>query len=56
MTAEDVDAKFSDLVGMRAGEAKAKELAHALKNLEEASNVADVMTQLELPQAHIEDF
>ena len=28
MTAEDVDAKFSDLVGMRAGEAKAKELAH----------------------------
>jgi len=56
MTAEYVDAKFSDLVGMRAGEAKAKELAHALKNLEEASNVADVMTQLELPQAHIEDF
>ena len=56
MTEEDVDAKFSDLVGMRAGEAKPKELAQALKNLNTASNVAGVMTQLELPQAHIKDF
>ena len=56
MTADDVDAKFSDLVGMRAGEAKANELAQTLKNLDAASNVADVMTQLELPQAHIEEF
>ena len=56
MTEEDLDAKFSDLVGMRAGEAKAKELAQALKGLNTASDVAEVMTQLELPPAHIKDF
>jgi 2-methylcitrate dehydratase PrpD len=56
MTEEDVDAKFLDLVGMRAGEAKAQELAHALKGLDTVSNIAEVMTSLQLPEARIEDF
>ncbi len=56
MTEEDLDAKFSELVGMRAGEAKASELAGALKGMADAANVSDVMSQLEMPDARIEDF
>jgi 2-methylcitrate dehydratase PrpD len=56
MTKEDVDAKFHALVGMRAGEAKARELAQTLKGLDEVSNIAEVMTALQLPAAKIEDF
>jgi 2-methylcitrate dehydratase PrpD len=54
MTEEEVDAKFSYLVGLRAGEAKAKELARVLKRLDTVSNVADIMVQLELPEASID--
>jgi len=54
MTEEDLDVKFSHLVGLRAGEAKARELARVLKRLDTVSNVAGVMVQLELPQARIE--
>ena len=54
MTEEDLDAKFSYLVGLRAGEAKAEELARVLKRLDTVSNIAEVMAQLELPEAHIE--
>jgi hypothetical protein len=56
MTEEELDAKFSYLVGLRAGEAKAKELAQVLKQLDTVSNVADVMVQLELPEASIESL
>lgn len=56
MTEEDLDAKFADLVGMRAGEDKAQQLAEALKGLENAANVSDVMSLMELPEARIEDF
>ena len=54
MTEPDLDAKFSYLVGLRAGEAKAEELAGVLKQLDTVSNIADVMVQLELPEARIE--
>ncbi len=54
MSEEDLDAKFSYLVGLRAGNAKAEELAQVLKMLDAVSNIADVMVQLELPQTHIE--
>ncbi len=54
MTEEELDAKFSYLVGLRAGEAKAHELAGVLKRLDTASNVADVMAQLELPEASLD--
>jgi len=54
MTEEDLDAKFSHLVGLRAGEAKAEELARVLKRLDSVRNIADVMVQLELPEARIE--
>ena len=54
MTEEDLDAKFSHLVGLRAGEAKADELARVLKGLDTVSNIADVMVQLELPEASME--
>jgi len=53
MTEEDLDAKFSHLVGLRAGEAKAKELGQVLKKLETVSNMAEVIVQLELPEALI---
>ena len=56
MTEEDLDAKFADLVGMRAGEAKARELAVTLKGMDTVSNVAEIVRQLELPAAKIEDF
>ena len=56
MTEDDLDAKFADLVGMRAGEAKARELAVTLKGMDTVSNVAEVVRQLELPAAKIEDF
>ena len=56
MNASDVDDKFADLVGMRAGAARASELADALRNLESAGNVDQVMALCELPAAHIEDF
>jgi 2-methylcitrate dehydratase PrpD len=54
-TEEELDAKFSYLVGLRAGEAKAKELARVLKRLDTVSNVAEVMVQLELPEASIDE-
>jgi hypothetical protein len=54
MTEEEVDAKFLHLVGLRAGEAKAQELARIVKRLDTASNIADVMAQLELRQGRIE--
>jgi 2-methylcitrate dehydratase PrpD len=54
MTEDDLDAKFSHLVGLRAGEAKAKELSQVLKRLDTVSNVAEVMVQMELPEARIE--
>ena len=53
MTEEDLDAKFSYLVGLRAGETKAKELAQVLKRLDTVSDVAEVMVELELPEATI---
>ena len=53
MTEEELDAKFSYLVGLRAGETKAKELARVLKGLDRVTNIADVMVQLELPEALI---
>jgi 2-methylcitrate dehydratase PrpD len=56
MKEEDIDAKFHALVGMRAGEAKAQELAQALKGWDKVSNIAQVMTRLQLPAAKIEDF
>lgn len=55
MTEADLDAKFSYLVGLRAGESKAAGLAGVLKGLDKAPNVAEVMAQLELPPANIED-
>jgi 2-methylcitrate dehydratase PrpD len=54
MTEVEVDAKFLHLVGLRAGEAKAEELARIVKRLDTASNIADVMVQLELPEGRIE--
>jgi 2-methylcitrate dehydratase PrpD len=56
MTEEELDAKFSYLVGLRVGEAKAQELASVLKQLDTISNIADVMVQLELPEAHIDQI
>ena len=56
MTEEDLDAKFSYLVGLRAGQEKAAELAAVLKNVESATHVGSVMTQLQLPEARIEDL
>ena len=41
-------------MGLRVGEAKAQELASVLKQLDTISNIADVMVQLELPEAHID--
>ena len=54
MTEEEVDAKFLHLVGLRAGEAKAEELARIVKRLDTASNIADIMVQLELPEGDVE--
>ncbi len=55
MTEAELDAKFSYLVGLRAGEDKARDLAQVLKRLDTVSNVAEVMVQLELPEAHIDE-
>ena len=46
----------ADLVGMRAEEAKARELAGALKGMADVANVSEVMRRLEMPEARIEDF
>ena len=54
MNEADLDAKFSYLVGLRAGDAKAEELAPLLKGLDRVENIADVMARLELPEADIE--
>ena len=54
MTEADLDVKFSHLVGLRAGDAKAQELAPILKGLDQVENIATVMAQLELPEANIE--
>jgi len=53
MTEADLDTKFLDLVTLRAGEAKAKQLAPLLKGLDTAANLDDVMSQLEMPAATI---
>ncbi len=55
-TEEYLDAKFAELVGMRAGKAKARELAGALKGLADVANVSDVMSKLEMSGARIEDL
>ena len=54
MTEAELDAKFSHLVGLRAGEAKARELTTVLKRLDTVSDISEVMAQLELPQVSIE--
>ncbi len=56
MTKADVDSKFSYLVGLRAGNAKAGELAPVLKRLDAVGNIADVVVQLELPHASLEQI
>jgi 2-methylcitrate dehydratase PrpD len=53
MTEADLDAKFLDLVTLRAGEAKAKQLSPLLMGLDTAANLDDVMRELELPAATI---
>ena len=55
MTEAELDAKFSYLVGLRAGEEKVRELAQVLQRLDRVSNVAEVMVRLELPEAHIDE-
>jgi hypothetical protein len=55
MDEADLDAKFADLVTLRAGAAKARELAPALKGLDTAGDVSEVMRLLELPPARIAD-
>jgi hypothetical protein len=55
MNEEDLDTKFSHLVGLRVGEPKAEELAGVLKQLDTTGNIADVMVQLEFPEAAIEE-
>jgi 2-methylcitrate dehydratase PrpD len=54
MTEEDLSAKFADLAGLRAGEAKAMELAQVVKRLDSMDNIADLMVQLEMPEVLIE--
>ena len=54
MTKAELDAKFSHLVGLRAGETKARELTTVLKRLDTVSDISEVMAQLELPQVSIE--
>jgi 2-methylcitrate dehydratase PrpD len=54
MSENDVDTKFSELVGLRAGKAKAKELTDVLKQLDTVNNVADVMARMELPESFID--
>ncbi len=56
MTKVDLDSKFSYLIGLRAGNAKAGELAPVLKHLDAVSNIADVVVQLELPHASLEQI
>ena len=53
MTEAELDAKFSYLVGLRAGEAKAKELVGVLKGLDAVKDINEVMRQLELPETGI---
>lgn len=55
MTEADVDAKFMDLVTLRAGQAKARQLAPVLKGMDTSGNVAGVMRQLEMPAAAISE-
>ena len=56
MTEAELDVKFSYLVGLRAGEAKATELAGVLKRLDTVSDISEVMAQLELPAAGIREI
>ncbi len=56
MTEAELGAKFSYLVGLRAGEAKATELAEVLKRLDTVSDISEVMAQLELPAAGIKEI
>ena len=54
MNEEDLDAKFSHLVGLRVGKTKAEELAGVLKSLDMMENIGAVMAQLEFPEANID--
>ena len=54
MTEKDMDVKFSYLVGLRAGSAKAKQVAAILKRLDTLDNIGDLMVQLELPAVTID--
>ena len=56
MTEAELDAKFRYLVGLRAGEAKATELAGVLKRLDTVGDISEVMAQLELPAAGIKEI
>ena len=56
MTGAELDTKFSCLVGLRAGEAKAKELDGVLKRLDAVGDISQVMAQLELPAAGIKEI
>jgi 2-methylcitrate dehydratase PrpD len=56
MSEEEVDAKFIYLAGLRIGEDKARELGGVLKQLDSVDNISDVLTQLEIPAAHLEDL
>ena len=55
MNEADLDAKFSYLVGLRAGAARAEELAALLKRLNQVENIAEVMVRLEMPEANIDE-
>jgi hypothetical protein len=56
MNEEELDAYFLYLVSLRVGEAKASSLASVLKGLDKVGNIADVMAQLEFPEAYIDDL
>ena len=56
MSEEEVDAKFIYLAGLRIGEDKARELGEVLKQLDSVDNISDVLSQLEIPEARLEDL
>ena len=51
-----MDAKFIHLAGLRVGEEKARELGAVLQQLDSVDNISDVLTQLEIPAARLEDL
>ena len=56
MSEEEVNAKFIYLAGLRIGEDKARELGEVLKQLDSVDNISDVLSQLEIPEARLEDL